>query len=230
MDNQNAVCIVPPVLCLAAGVQHFVAVLSTGDVFGWGNGRKGQRGTSVDAVADRPVLIQGIDFKAKHAVCGREFTLILGDPTEGQMIILGSDKFGIKSDAPKDLKGWIDAGAGWGTISILFIDGTVMSWGRDDHGQRAPPGLPLISKIAVGSEHTVALSKTGQVLTWGWGEHGNCGQDVDKDGDVKGRWNIIPVPQGEKSDEGRLVEGVGAGHATTWFWLSKPASDDQTSI
>ncbi|PTD06800.1 RCC1 repeat-containing protein C10F6.04 [Fusarium culmorum] len=139
------------VVDLAACMGHVVAVLGNGDVYGWGNTRKSQA---------------GLDFKVTRAVCGREFTCLFGDPQSGNLKVLGSDKWKIQSDAPKTCPEWKDVGASWGNIFILAKDGSLQAWGRDDHGQLPPSNLPELSKITIGSEHVVALSTAGDVLSW----------------------------------------------------------------
>ncbi|RKU48133.1 hypothetical protein DL546_009149 [Coniochaeta pulveracea] len=201
---------------LAACMGHVVAVLSNGDVYGWGNGRKGQLGAP-EAVVHSPRKINGIDFKVARAVCGKDFSCFMGGQENPRVLFLGSDKFGIKTSFPTMGAGWEDIGASWGNVYALKQDGGLESWGRDDHGQMVPPGLPVISRIAVGSEHVLALDQQGNVLSWGWGEHGNCGPQVEKDGVVKGRWNVIAstkfMPPGSK------VLNIGAGCATSWIVL-----------
>ncbi|GKU04406.1 hypothetical protein FLAG1_07055 [Fusarium langsethiae] len=201
---------------LAACMGHVVAVLDNGDAYGWGNARKSQAGEP-GQVLYAPRKIEGLDFKVTRAVCGREFTCLFGDPQSGNLKVLGSDKWKIQSDAPKTCPEWKDVGASWGNVFILAKDGSLQAWGRDDHGQLPPPNLPGISKIAIGSEHVVALSTAGDVLSWGWGEHGNCGPQVENN-DVKGRWNVIAsskfIPPGSKIGE------VGAGCATSWVFIT----------
>lgn len=201
---------------LAASMGHAVAVLSDGTAYAWGNVRKGQGGEP-GAVVHAPRKIEGVDFRVVRAVCGREFTCLLGEPAGGDLIVLGSDKWGVRSSAPAKLPGWRDVGAGWGSICALKEDGSLVCWGRDDHGQLAPPGVPAASKIAVGSEHVVVLTETDEVLAWGWGEHGNCGPQVENN-DVKGRWNVIAsarfIPPGAK------ITGIGAGCATSWVSIN----------
>lgn len=207
------------VVDLAACMGHVVVVLNNGDVYSWGNGRKGQLGTPEDVIHE-PRKITGVDFKVSRAICGREFTCLFGSKESGEALVLGSDKSGVKSAAPSTAQGWIDVGASWGSAYILKDDGTLFSWGRDDHGQLAPPNLPKLSKIAIGSEHAVVVTEAGDALSWGWGEHGNCGPKVEN-GDVKGRWNIIAstkfMPPGSK------VTGIGAGCATSWVSISIPS-------
>lgn len=200
---------------LAASVSHVVAILSNGDVYGWGNGRKGQIGQP-EAIVHEPRKITGLDFKVVRAVCGREFTYLLGGTQDGQHVILGSDKWNVRSSAPKAVAGWKYVGASWGSIFVLQHDGKLLSWGRDDHGQLAPAELPALTQIAVGSEHTLGLSAEGDVLAWGWGEHGNCGPSTTN-GDVKGRWNVIA--SSENLPPGSKISSIGAGCATSWVYI-----------
>jgi protein ATS1 len=203
---------------LAGGVNHSVLVLANGQVFGWGNGRKGQLGEPAEVVWS-PRQFQSLEFPVVQAVCGREFTYLVG--RNGRHAILGSNKHDVKSydtaGISEEFKG---SAASWGSLFVLEISGRLHSWGRNDHGQLAPRSscLPEIVDIAAGSEHVVALTKdtltkNGGIISWGWGEHGNCGADVNENGDVKGRWNEIATPDGSAK-----VLGVGAGCATSFFW------------
>ena len=214
----------PPVLQrsrivdVACGVDHAVVVLEDGRVYGWGNGRKGQLSHPKEIVW-KPRRFADVGFKVVRAVCGRELTYLVGGPSSGQHAILGSDKWEVQSQAPASVPNWKDIGASWGSIFVLEETGKISSWGRNDHGQLAPHGLPPIEMIAVGSEHVIALTKMGKVISWGWGEHGNCGSGTDKNGDVKGKWNEIP---GCNLGHPMEVIGVGAGCATSFFWAKDP--------
>jgi protein ATS1 len=202
---------------LASGVHHTVLVLSDGSVLGWGNGRKGQLGEPAGLFWE-PRMIGGLNFKVIRAVCGREFTYLVGDPTAGHHAILGTDKWRIKSDMPHDVSGWKDIGASWGSVFVLSAAGKVRSWGRNDHGQLAPESLPTIEHLAIGSEHAIALTEDEKVLVWGWGEHGNCGSEVDQNGDVKHRWNEVILHELGIEE---VIRGVGAGCATSWIWTER---------
>ncbi|KAJ5931776.1 hypothetical protein N7516_006265 [Penicillium verrucosum] len=95
------------------------------------------------------------------------------------------------------------------------VGGSIVAWGRNDRGQLPPPDLPTPAKLAVGSEHAIALLGDGRVAAFGWGEHGNCGPDTDSQGNVSGTYNVISLPEAVGVD-GRVV-GVGAGCATSWM-------------
>ncbi|MCJ1464170.1 hypothetical protein MMC07_002783 [Pseudocyphellaria aurata] len=199
---------------VASCVSHTVVVLSTGDVYGWGNGRKGQLGEPAQVVWE-PRRIENVTFKVVRAVCGKEFTYLVGDPQHGYHTILGADKWGVRSNAPVDNIDWQDVGASWGSIFVLKRNGRIESWGRNDHGQLAPTDLPHIYRMAVGSEHLLALTHQGQVLTWGWGEHGNCGPNTDQMGDVKDGWNEISLNLSNKDAKPSMIA---AGCATSFIW------------
>lgn len=203
------------VVDLAACMAHCVVVLDNGEVWGWGSGRKGQLGTGVNGVAHEPVRVEGLGgLNAVRAVCGREFTAVFGSAESGEVVVLGADKAGVQSGAPERVLGWRDVGASWGGVYVLNGDGTLLSWGKDDHGQLAPPGLPKLAKMAVGSEHVVALTEDGDVISWGWGEHGNCGPQVENN-DVKGRWNTIA--SSKYIPPGSTITAIGTGCATSWI-------------
>ncbi|KAL1838089.1 hypothetical protein VTJ49DRAFT_3081 [Mycothermus thermophilus] len=210
------------VVHLAACMGHVVAVLSNGEAWGWGNGRKGQLGEPAVGVVYSPRRIEGVDFKVAKAVCGREFTCLFGPPESGEVLVLGSDKWGVKSQAPKMVKGWKEVGAGWGSVYVLKEDGTLLSWGRNDHGQMAPEDLGRVRAIAVGSEHAMALTDAGDLMAWGWGEHGNCGPicgPICANDGPKGQQNKIASIGPEIK-----IAMIGAGCATSWIALEKAPS------
>ena len=201
---------------LASSVYHTVAVLSNGDVYGWGNGRKGQLGHPAEIVWQPRKIEAG--FRVLQAVCGREFTYLLGNPDTGRQQILGANKWGIPAHVPELCFDWSDVGASWSNIFILKKDRTLISWGRNDHGQCGPSTLPPIKEMAVGSEHVLARTDDDRVIAWGWGEHGNCGSGVGKNGESLIAYNEIVV---EGFDLEKIKIGLGAGCATSWIWIDK---------
>ncbi|KAH9844819.1 RCC1 repeat-containing protein [Teratosphaeria destructans] len=198
------------VVQIASSMAHTVAVLGNGEIWGWGKGRKGQLGAPAqDAWTPRKIEV---GFPVVKAVCGKDFTFVAGDAIEGRVALIGADgrdRFKLKSSVPDNLPGWKEIAASWGSVFILFDDGRLVGYGRDDHGQLPPFGLPPVAQVAAGSEHCIALTRDGRVLAWGWGEHGNCGERTDDNRDVKGKWNKIEVA-------GRPID-VFAGCATSFI-------------
>jgi protein ATS1 len=110
---------------------------------------------------------------------------------------------------------------GWSSVHhVKSLDGAteVRSIGKNDRGQLAPSVLRPLRALAAGSEHCIGIDYAGQLIAWGWGEHGNCGEQVDDRGTVSGRYNVIPVAS---SEDGIVVEGVAAGCATSFVICGK---------
>lgn len=203
------------VVNISASMSHVVAVLSDGSAWAWGAGRKGQLGSPPETVVPTPRMVQEVEFAVHKAVCGKDFTVLLGSPSSGHVKVLGGDKVGLKRQVPSCLSDWQDVSAGWSSLYVLSADGKIASWGSDTHGQLVPPNLPPVVEMAVGSEHVVVLTDQGEVLSWGWGEHGNCGPIDNKAGVVRGTWNILAISKYLKKES--RITGLGAGCATSWI-------------
>ncbi|EER25681.1 hypothetical protein D8B26_004229 [Coccidioides posadasii str. Silveira] len=199
---------------ISGSVGHTVVILSNGEVYGWGNARKGQLGESgvKKKIFWSPQRVN-VPFQARNAACGREFTIIVGDAEEGSLVILGSDKWGVQSGAPSTLKGYNSVAASWHGIYSHNFDGSITAWGRNDRGQLPPPDFPRVPLIGIGSEHVVAAIDKKRVVAFGWGEHGNCGPETNDQGNVVGRYAKVPPAGGE----GLNITAVGAGCATSWL-------------
>jgi protein ATS1 len=195
------------ILDLSASMAHVAVVLSNGEVYGWGSGRRGQLGVpSSDSWTPR--RIKGVDFEATRVVCGKDFTIIASKPEIGKFIVIGSNRWNVISNAPEDIHLWKDIGASWGSIFVLFHNGYMLSWGRNDHKQLRPVNLPKIREMAIGSEHVICITHAGEIISWGWGEHGNCG-------------HITSAGENDFGLSSITVEGspvfVGAGCATSFI-------------
>ncbi|RMZ71668.1 alpha-tubulin suppressor [Pyrenophora seminiperda CCB06] len=206
-------CLPGTVVDFNAGVWHYVAILDDGSVYGWGKARLGQLGSLLSGKVAIPTKVENISFKPKKVVCGADFSYLVGDPSTGEHILLGKDKFNIISNMPANIKGWKDVGAMWHAVFVLFEDGTLTAWGKENMWKLLPPNLPLLDKIAVGSDHILAVTRDGKLISWGWGKHGNCGdlskiQYEIKNDMVSGFWNEIELP-GE-------VDMIGAGFCTSF--------------
>lgn len=227
------------VVSIASGMGHTAAVLSNGEVYGWGGARKGQLGETAKAgkIAWSPHKITEVSFYATGVTCGREFTAVSGDKGKGEFVVLGSgdDKWGILSGQPgssftptsndgdgaRVLPVYTGIFAGWHAVYVHHQgqrDLSITAWGRNDRGQLPPADLPSAKMLAVGSEHALALLDEGMVVAFGWGEHGNCGTEIDAQGNVKGRYNRIQMP--DEIGPGTEIVGIGAGCATSWVITS----------
>ncbi|KAF2633969.1 alpha-tubulin suppressor protein-like protein Aats1 [Macroventuria anomochaeta] len=197
----------------AAGVWHYVAIQDDGSVYGWGKARLGQLGEKLSDKVTTPTKIEDVPFRPLRVVCGKDFTYLVSDPSTGEHKVLGKDKFNIVSAMPPDVKGYKDIGATWHAIFVLFNDGRLAAWGKENQWKLLPPGLPPIDKIAVGTDHILTVTKEGKLISWGWAKHGNCGdlsnvQQEIKNDMVNGFWNEIDIP-------GKITK-VAAGYCTSF--------------
>jgi protein ATS1 len=206
----------PRIAFLSSGMAHTLAVLESGEVYGWGAARKGQLGDPVEKVVYTPRRVK-LDFAAAAAACGREFSFVISENGDRHAVLGENGRYSISSESPRqgDLRGWKKVGACWGSIVVLLQDGSLKAWGRNDKGQ-VPPRIDGIKDIAIGSEHGLALTaRKGRTraIAWGWGEHGNCGKHrSDGGGDVVGEVFEVDIP------EVVTLQAVGAGCATSWLW------------
>lgn len=140
---------------ISGGMNHVVAVLSNGDVYGWGASRKGQLGNDSDIVQAKavwaPVKIDVTGFSAvpSSTSCGREFTFIggykKGEKGKYMYTILGTDdKWNIISAAPSletlqkssQSENRYEVSTSWHGIYLHDTrEGSVIAWGRNDRGQ-----------------------------------------------------------------------------------------------
>lgn len=157
-----------------------------------------------------------LPWNPTDVVVGREYTVFLR--TGEKPVVWGDAKFISDGDSEflkRPLRDGDRLVSAWSSIHLYSpSQKSVHSTGRNHRGQLAPAGLPDIRVLATGSEHCVALTADNHVIAWGWGEHGNCGEELDDKGNVAGRWNVIHVPR--LDDASLTVTGVAAGCATSF--------------
>lgn len=155
------------VISLASGMSHTIAILSNGDVYGWGGSRKGQLGDSLKAekIVWAPAKLQGLPFCATGAVCGREFTVVLGRRELGEFVVLADagNRWGVV-DVPGSLrsegganrwKEFFDIGASWHGIYVhASVDSAT---GPNSHNAYA---------------HAHAATAPGSLIAWGRNDRG----------------------------------------------------------
>uniref|UniRef100_I3JNF1 Secretion regulating guanine nucleotide exchange factor n=2 Tax=Oreochromis niloticus TaxID=8128 RepID=I3JNF1_ORENI len=240
-----------PVVSVAAGLRHSLAVTGSGCVYQWGTGlfSYAKRALSPHAVPSHfnskvPCLVPGLDQRISHRVTAgsAHCVCLTGD---GDLFLWGSNKHGQLTttesflssptllkrsllDGEKVINVW----SGWTHIVAQTESGRVFTWGRGNYGQLgrqisasedteqqpAGPvaqggtqevGLPAevenlrgATQICCGSEHNLA-SVGGSLLSWGWNEHGMCGD---------GSQANVFLPQLVPGLRPVLI-GCGAGHS-----------------
>ena len=127
---------------------------------------------------------------------------VCGDNSYGQCgLVCAPDKpYILKPVKLTGLEAVVRLDCGWQHSLLLTEKGAVFSWGRCDYGQLGREVVPggcthgergtseikgveigvRIVDIKCGSHHNVALSGTGSVFSWGWNEHGMCGNGKEE--------------------------------------------------
>ncbi|XP_037624139.1 secretion-regulating guanine nucleotide exchange factor isoform X1 [Sebastes umbrosus] len=244
-----------PVVSVAAGLRHSLAVTDSGCVYQWGRGlfSHAKRALSPRLVPPHlgstvPSLVPGLDQKTSHMVSAgsAHCVCLTGD---GDLFLWGSNKHGQLTittepflSSPTAVKRSLLAGekvidvwSGWTHIVAQTESGRVFTWGRGDYGQlgrqastsqnperqstgpsaeggnqqaRLPAEVKVLcgaTQIACGSEHNLAIVG-GCLLSWGWNEHGMCGD---------GSYSDVFQPQLVSQTLRPLLVGCGAGHSMT---------------
>lgn len=201
-------------------MSHVVVLTGDGRLLGWGAGRKGQLGEEGKQakITWTPKQIADVPPKAAKIAVGRDFTFVAGE-NERWHCLLGEKKYedsylpDLKTFAVSDGEQDYHLMASWSNIYALPPDGNLRGWGRNDRGQLPPKQLPKLRSVAAGSEHCIGLTTSGEVVSWGWGEHGNCGTDTDPQANVLDRCNVLSVNLAD-TDE---ISAVAAGCATSFI-------------
>jgi alpha-tubulin suppressor-like RCC1 family protein len=195
------------VTAVAPGCSHALALTSTGGVLAWGTNRFGELGSgrAGGAIATpAPVkLPDGVRIRAISAGC----TFSLAVSTDGQVYAWGSDNVGQLGigtinfgDNPLPVQVHLPPGVMVRTVAAGFehalavtTDGQVLAWGDNNAGKLgnggnarvgttpAPVLLPAgtrVTAVTAGTDDSLAVTSTGQVLGWGSEGFGSLGNGV----------------------------------------------------
>lgn len=186
---------------VSCGLRHTIAISDNGLAFSWGENRHGQCGVKGVKRIYKPMIIEHLkDVYSIESSAGTRHSLVLSK--EGHVYSFGCNRFGQCGFTPSKnslLPSKIEfdecifinkVRCGW-NHSIVISDEhkSVISFGRNDYGQLGIGHFDSVDKptkvltlcdieiedISVGSEHNIALTKDGDVYSWGWAEHGQLG-------------------------------------------------------
>ncbi|XP_048243824.1 E3 ubiquitin-protein ligase HERC2-like isoform X1 [Haliotis rufescens] len=189
-----------------SGGRHAMALTVDGKVFSWGEGDDGKLGHSSRMNCDTPKLIEALKSKRVRDIsCGSSHSAAI--ISNGDLYTWGLGDYGRLGHAdnttqlkPKQVK----ALAGQRVIQIacgsrdaqtlaLTDEGHVYSWGDGDFGKlgrggsdgcNSPHVIERLTGLGVcqiecGAQFSLALTKTGQVWTWGKGDYFRLGHGTD---------------------------------------------------
>jgi len=182
---------------VAAGAQHTCAVTGHGAVQCWGENSSGQLGDGTTTDRATPVPVSGFGSGAVAVTAGEYHTCAL--TSAGAVWCWGANDSGQLGDGTMTNRltpvivtgltsGVVAVGAGYGHTCAVTGGGALLCWGGNWYGQLgngisgdhltpvAVSGLGSgVAAVAVGGEHTCALTSGGAVQCWGANQYGQLG-------------------------------------------------------
>lgn len=136
------------VVGVSCGLKHTAAITESGKLFTWGSAREGALGHGNEKRAVKePKQVEALaGARVVEISCGRDSTLARTE--DGKLYVFGANDYG--------------------QVGV----------GKNKRYQRSPALLrriPEVVQVAAGGFHAVALTKDGNVYTWGFGTDGQTG-------------------------------------------------------
>jgi len=176
-----------PVIALAAGYSHGLALLSDHTLLAFGNNDHGQ--ATIPAAFTN---FLAIGAGAYHSLA------VLPDTT----VLTWGDNYQNFRNVPIGLSNVMAVAGGYYHSLALRSDGTVVAWGLNGDGQvSVPTGLSNVVAIAAGSFHSVALRKDGAVVAWGRNDRGQSAVPSDAT-------NVVAIAAGYQHTLGLRSDGT----------------------
>ncbi|EDV24531.1 uncharacterized protein TRIADDRAFT_56425 [Trichoplax adhaerens] len=193
-------------LSVHSGGRHAMVLTSNFEVFSWGDGEDGKLGHGDKLSSETPRKIEALLGKQiVHISCGSSHSAAI--TSKGELYTWGKGRYGrlghgdgddcLKPKLLEALKSYkvIDVACGSGDAQTLAItdDDCVWSWGDGDYGKLGRGGSdgckkPLriesligmaVCKVECGSQFSVALTKNGDLYTWGKGDYYRLGHGTN---------------------------------------------------
>jgi alpha-tubulin suppressor-like RCC1 family protein len=199
------------VVSVAAGYAFNLAVSNRGEVFGWGFNDKGQLGLGHRFNQEHPQRINALlnnNTEIVEVACGQQHSIAVSK--SGAAYAWGLNVFGQ---------------LGLGHMNDQLSPAHILA--LKEH---------VVVSVACGAEHTVAITETGKVFSWGSSEYGQQGTSVgnfedwgsgDRSGKTQSQQHALPKPLEAFAD--KVVIQVAAGYlhnlaltrdgeVWTWGW------------
>ncbi|KAM8812380.1 secretion-regulating guanine nucleotide exchange factor isoform 4-T4 [Rhynchonycteris naso] len=196
------------VVSVAAGLRHALAATDAGELYVWGSNKHGQLASQA-AFLPVPQKIEAHCFQnEKVTAVWSGWTHLVAQTETGKVFTWGRADYGQLGRKLESHEGWKSE-----------KQGSPLPCARPQ--KSVPSSLHCLTgatEVSCGSEHNLAVID-GACYSWGWNEHGMCG-----DGSEATVWAPKPV-QALPSSSGLLV-GCGAGHSLALCQLPACPSPD----
>ncbi|KAI9240353.1 hypothetical protein MVEG_08730 [Podila verticillata NRRL 6337] len=191
----------------AVGRHHTILVSDTGLVYAAGDNKMGQLGQS--AIKEFHSFVQVTGFGKDKAVavsCGAEFTMLLTD--KGHLWAFGSPEYGQLGNKTNG--------------QYLQQSNRLVHIPQTNPVHVASLKDKVITQVACGTNHTLALDNEGMVYSWGFGGYGRLGHSKQED-----LWYPMPIDQFAGSVKISRATKIAAGSSFSmaldgqnqlWLW------------
>ncbi|XP_041693949.1 RCC1 domain-containing protein 1-like isoform X5 [Coregonus clupeaformis] len=213
---------------LALGTEHAVLLTASGDIYTWGSGSHGQLGHGDLSPQEEPRAMEALLGMPMSTVAAGGWHSVCTS-AGGDLYVWGWNESGQLGLPSRALRGEQQKSQGTGGASTCK---------DQEEGSnevfisiQAFPALVdvtqscEVSKISCGSRHTAAVTSTGDLYTWGWGEYGQLGQGTVSSSDEPRRVEFF-------KDQGLRVVDVVCGPWNTFVSAIKkdPSLHPDTNI
>jgi len=175
---------------IAAGSEHSLVLTSTGQLYAFGENRYGQLGIQANSDTGQanptPALVSlpGATGQVTQIAAGGGHSLAL--TSAGQLYAFGDNHYGQLGVATNN--------------------------GNDEpNSTPMPVTLPgasgTVTQIAAGSEHSLALTSTGQLYAFGWNGYGQLGSEVNSDTSTPNPTPALVTLQGATGQVTQIAAG-----------------------
>ncbi|KAF7266968.1 hypothetical protein GWI33_019752 [Rhynchophorus ferrugineus] len=190
-----------------SGGKHAMSLTLDGKVFSWGEGEDGKLGHGNRLNLDKPKLIEALKSKKiRDIACGSSHSAAI--TSSGELYTWGLGEYGrlghgdnvtqLKPKLVKALVGHriiqVACGSRDAQTLALSDQGLVFSWGDGDFGKlgrggsegcNVPHNIERLNHLGViqiecGAQFSLALTKTGNIWTWGKGDYFRLGHGTDQ--------------------------------------------------
>ncbi|KAF9954024.1 hypothetical protein BGZ72_004970 [Mortierella alpina] len=246
-DRQQQQQFLPEIIDVACGQNHSLILCADGTVYASGCNKYGQLGPSLTRSEQPSALKFRIGFEIVQGLpyvdsisCGWNHNAAMD--TRGRAADGGSATGSLTKIYlwGRNDHGQLGAGTAIQTLSLdlngdLSIPPTIVEVRIPKNGAHgANAGVDStyedIVSFSCGSEHTLAMTRSGHCYAWGWNEHGNCGSgEGDEHEDLKDvpaprrvQFPVSPCPVGSTDNpEHGWVTG---GYGSSWVWMPAHAA------
>ncbi|XP_044756400.1 E3 ubiquitin-protein ligase HERC2 [Coccinella septempunctata] len=190
-----------------SGGKHAMALTLDGKVFSWGEGEDGKLGHGNRLNLDKPKMIDALKSKKiREIACGSSHSAAI--TSNGELYTWGLGEYGrlghgdnvtqLKPKMVKALAGHrvvqVACGSRDAQTLALTDEGLVFSWGDGDFGKlgrggsegcNVPHNIERLNSLEVvqiecGAQFSLALTKKGEIWTWGKGDYFRLGHGNDQ--------------------------------------------------